>query len=170
VRKLLVALDGQHLITVQRLKILIFTIALTLRAANVAAEIVPPRDVQELVKPILDICAEAKASQGEHQNGAFWQAAKLIGTLTQMRTKASDEALVVLMNFYVGESTGGDVLHQVTVRGKRMLPLLLKYRNSQVVFSNRTYPSSLLLALDVRKQNFDDAINNVRAGKIIGED
>ncbi len=93
-----------------------------------------------------------------------------MGVLLQTTTKASDEALVVLMNFYVGESLGEDLLHQVTVRGKRMLPLLLKYRNAHVVFSSRTYPSSLLLGPDVRKENFDDAINGVRAGKIIGED
>lgn len=156
--------------TKRRLKTLIFTIALTvtLRAASVAAEIIPPSDVQDLVKPILDLCTEA--SQGEPQNAAFWKAAKLIGSLRQMRTRASDEAMVVLMNFYVGESTGTDLLHQVTVRGKRMLPLLLKYRNAHVVFSSRTYPSSLLLAPDVRKENFGDAINSVRAGRIIGED
>jgi hypothetical protein len=156
--------------TKQRLKILIFTIALTLQAANVTAAIVPPRDVQELVKPILDLCVEAKASQGERQNAQVFQYGKLMGVLFQMRTKASDEALVVLMNFYVGESLGEDLLHQVTVRGKRMLPLLLKYRNAHMVFSNRKYPSSLLLAPDVRKEDFDDTINNVRAGKIIGED
>jgi hypothetical protein len=74
------------------------------------------------------------------------------------------------MNFYVGESPGEDVLHQVTVRGKRMLPLLLKYRNVHVIFSGRKYPSSLLLAPEVKKENFDDAIKSVRAGKVIGED
>ncbi len=141
-----------------------------LQAADVKAAVVPPRDVQELVKPILDLCAEAKASQGERQNAAFLQIEKLMGMLFQMRTKASDEALVVLMNFYVGEASGEDLLHQVTVRGKRTLPLLLKYRTAQVVFSGRTYPSSLLLAPDVRKEDFDKTIRNVKAGKIVGED
>jgi hypothetical protein len=157
--------------TKQRLRILIFTIGWTLQAANAAASaIVPPRDVQELVKPILDVRAEAEGSQGEHQNAAFRQAAKLIGLVCQMRTEASDEALVVLMNFYVGEATGEDLLHQVTVRGKRMLPLLLKYRSAQVVFSDRKYPSSLLLTHEVKKEDFSNAINSVRAGKIVGED
>jgi hypothetical protein len=156
--------------TKQRLRILIFTIALTLQAANVTAAIVPPRNVQELVEPILSLCAEARESQGERQNAAFWQAAGLIGKLIDMKTQSSDEGLVVLMNFYIGEATGEDVLHQVTVRGKRMLPLLLKYRNAHVVFSNRKYPSSLLLAPDVKKEDFDDAIKSVRAGKVIGED
>ena len=156
--------------TRRRLKVLVLTIALMLRAANVAAEIVPPRDVQEMVKPILDLCAEAGASQGERRNTAVWQTGKLMGVLFQMRTKASDESLVILMNYYVGESLGEDLLHQVTVRGKRMLPLLLKYRTAHVVFSSREYQSSLLLAPDVRKERFDDAINSVKTGKIIGED
>ena len=96
--------------------------------------------------------------------------AKLTGGLFHEKTKSSDEALVVLMNFYIGESSDRDLLHQVTVRGKRMLPLLMKYRNSSVTFSKKEYPSSLLLAADVRKQNFDEVINSVKAGKIIGED
>jgi hypothetical protein len=60
-------------------------------------------------------------------------------------------------------------VHQVTVRGKRMLPLLLKYHNSSIIFSQKNYPSSLLLAADVKKQNFDEVIKSVRAGKVIGE-
>jgi hypothetical protein len=152
------------------MKCLVLAIAMTLQMTTVTTAIVPPRDVQELVTPILDIRAEAKASQGERQNAAFWQAAVLIGKLTDLKTHSSDEALVVLMNFYVGESPGEDVLHQVTVRGKRMLPLLLKYRNVHVIFSGRKYPSSLLLAPEVKKENFDDAIKSVRAGKVIGED
>jgi hypothetical protein len=137
---------------------------------NVAATVVPPREVQEKVRPILDLCEEAEAAQGERQDGAFYQAAKLTGELFRVKTKSSDEALVVLMNFYIGESTEGDLLHQVTVRGKRMLPLLLRYRNSRVIFSQKEYPSSLLLATDVKKQNFDEVIKSVRAGKVIGED
>jgi hypothetical protein len=158
------------MMTRQRLKILIFTIALTLQAANAAAEIVPPRDVQELVQPILDLCADANASQGERQNAAVWQTGKLMSMLFQMKTKTSDEALVVLMNFYVGESLGEDWVHQITVRGKRMLPLLLKYRNARVIFSQRKYPSSILLAHDVKKEFFENAIESVTAGKVYGED
>jgi hypothetical protein len=149
---------------------LILALTLALQITSAPATIVPPRDVQELVTPILYIRAEAEASQGDRQNAAFWQAARLIGKLTDMKTQSSDEALVVLMNFYIGESPGADVLHQVTVRGKRMLPLLLKYRNAHVTFSGRKYPASLLLPPEVKKEDFDDAIKSVRAGKIIGED
>jgi hypothetical protein len=136
----------------------------------VATAIIPPRDVQDLVKPILDRCAEAKVSLGERQNAAFYQAARLTGGLFHMRTKASDEALVVLMTFYIGESPGEDLVHQITVRGRRMLPLLLKYRNAHVFFSGRKYPSSLLLAPEAREEDFSNAINSVKAGKVFGED
>ncbi len=87
-----------------------------------------------------------------------------------MKTSASDEALAVLMNFYVGEALQDDVIHEVTVRGKRMLPLLRKYRKGPVAFTGRRYPESLLLRKDVRNENFENAVESINAGKIIGED
>jgi len=51
-----------------------------------------------------------------------------------------------------------------------MLPLLLKYRNARVAFTGKNYPASLLLADDVRKEGFEDAIASVKAGRIVGED
>ena len=152
------------------MKSLIFAIALTLPMAGMAHAILPPRDVQEMLKPILDLHAEAESAQGERRQVLFWQCEKLTADLLQMRTKSSDEALVVLMNFYVGESLQADLVHSVTVRGRRMLPLLVKYRSAHVTFSRRKYPSSLLLAPDIRKQDFETAIKSVRAGKVIGED
>jgi hypothetical protein len=148
---------------------LILAIALNLQATNATPAIVPPKEVQEMVRPILDLCAQGEALQGEHQDGA-WQAAKLTGALLRSRTKSSDEALVVLMTFYIGESTGNDLRHQVTVRGERMLRLLLKYRAAQLAFSARKYPIALLLPADVREADFDEVIKSVREGKVLGED
>jgi hypothetical protein len=152
------------------MKTLILALVLAFQLASAAKTVVPPVDVQEKVKPILDLCEEAQTASLERQNAAFWQVAKLTGELSRMKTKSSDEALVVLMNFYIGESTGEDLLHEITVRGRRMLPVLLKYRNASVVFSKKEYPSSLLVAADVRKQNFDEVITSIRAGKVIGEE
>jgi hypothetical protein len=152
------------------MKPLILAIALSLQMANAAAPTVPPIAVQEILKPILDLCAEGEASPGEPQNAAFYRAAKLTGALFTSKSKTADEALVVLMIFYIGESTGGDLLHQVTTRGRRMLPLLLKYRTANVAFSGRTYPSSIFLPADVRNEDFEKAIKSVRTGKVLGED
>ncbi len=150
--------------------LLAIALTLGLQTANAAVIVVPPSHVQEKVRPILDLCRQAVATQGELQNTSFYEAASLAGKLFQDRTKSSDEALVVLMHYYIGEATGEDLLHHVTIRGKRMLPLLLKYRDAHIVFPKRKYPSSSFLSLAVRKENFDNAIRSVRAGKTIGDD
>jgi len=150
------------------MKTLILVLIFAWQATGSTRTVTPPMDVQEKVKPIIDQCEIAQASQGERQNAAFWQIAKLTGELSQTKTKTSDEALVVLMSFYLGESTNSDLLHEVTVRGKRMLPLLLKYRDATIIFSRKKYPSSLLLAPDIRKESFDDAIESIKAGEVIG--
>ena len=147
----------------------VVVLTLVLQITSAAATVVPPSDVQGKVRPILDVCRRAVATQGEHQNAAFLEAERLTGKLFQDKTKSSDEALVVLMNFYIGEATGEDLLHHVTVRGKRMLPLLLKYRDARVVFSKGDY-ASIRLPADVRREDFDNAIKDIKAGKIMGED
>lgn len=91
------------------MKILVLTLALAFQSGRVTRAITPPGDVQKMVEPILDLCVRADASQGEAQNKASWKAARLIGALLDSKAKSSDEALVVLMNFYIGESTGADL-------------------------------------------------------------
>jgi hypothetical protein len=152
------------------MKYLIIAVVLALQVVSAAAEIVPPKEVQVLLKPILDLRAKAESSQGEQQQSAFVQSDKLIGNLFRKKSRAADEALVVLMNFYVGESLQTDLVHQVTTRGKRMLPLLLKYEHAPVALPGVNYPKSLLVADDVRKKGFDDAIEAVKTGKVVGED
>lgn len=148
---------------------LIIALTLALQVTNTPATVVPPNDVQEKVRPVLDLCLQAAATQGGRQSAAFFEAARLTGELFQERTRSSDEALIVLMNFYVGEATDEDVLHHVTVRGKRMLPLLLKYRDARVVFPKKDY-ASILLPADVRREDFNSAIKSITAGKTVGED
>ena len=146
--------------------ILIFVLALQSFATDKV--VVPPATVQDLVTPFLDLRAQAEASKGEQQQAAFQKSEKLLARLFKTKTRTSDEALVVLMNYYVGEALGPDLVHEVTVRGRRMLPLLMKYRTATVKFGNKQYPSSLLLADDVRQENFENAVNSIKAGKVFG--
>lgn len=120
--------------------------------------------------PFLDLRAQAELAKGQQQQSVFKQSEKQLAQLFRFKTRASDEALVVLMNFYVGEALGPDLVHQVTLRGKRMLPLLKKYRTASVSFPNRTYAPSLLVADDIRQTNFDNAIKSIEVGKISGEE
>jgi hypothetical protein len=63
--------------------------------------LVPPTRVQELVKPILDALADTNSSTSANQTVAFETGAKLLGELFVIKTSAFDEALAVLMTFYV---------------------------------------------------------------------
>jgi len=140
-----------------------------LQVASAAATVVPPLDVQKKVRPILDLCRQAASTQGKGQDAAFFEAARLVGKLSKEKTKSSDEALVVLMSFYIGESTGEDLLRSITIRGRRMLPLLLRYRDARVFLPEKDY-ASIRLPAEVRKDNFDNAIKSINARRRISED
>jgi hypothetical protein len=51
-----------------------------------------------------------------------------------------------------------------------MLPLLLKYRNARITFRHRHYPSLLLISPNIKREDFKEAIDSVKAGEIIGQD
>jgi hypothetical protein len=152
------------------MRYLLGTLLLAVQIAAATTVVVPPATVQQLVTPFLDLRAQAELAKGEQRQVAIQQSEKLLAQLFRRKTRASDEALVILMNFYVGESLGPDLVHQVTLRGKRMLPLLLKYQAPSVSFPDKKYPTSLLLADDVKQTNFDNAIKSIRAGKVFGEE
>jgi len=49
-----------------------------------------------------------------------------VGRLMETKSGAADEALVVLLQYSVADgAVGEDLLHEVTARGKRVLPYLL---------------------------------------------
>ena len=152
------------------MKLLIYVLILISQISVPTTSVVPRKETQTLLSPILSLRADAESLEGKEKQSALEKSEKLIARLFEMKTRASDEALVVLMNFYVGESLQPDLVHEVTLRGKRMLPLLLKYSTASVTFSEREYPSSMLLTDEVRKKNFQDAIEGVRSGRAVGED
>jgi hypothetical protein len=88
-----------------------------------------PAQAAALLRPILD--ERQKGAQQEGVQG---------GNLTQKKGTAADEALVVLMCFYMGESR--EETDAVIARGKRMLPLLKKYQDKNPKIPSRTYPDS----------------------------
>lgn len=125
-------------------------------------------EIARLVEPILDVRAD---SQGCHdRDESFQEADKLLGTILGLRTLPSDEALVVLLYFYIGESSYGDIIHEITKRGRRMVPYLRRYRNTAPAFANRAYPPCLFVESGTRVDSFDEAIKAIGARRIIGED
>jgi hypothetical protein len=86
------------------MKTAILAVALAFQLGSAVKTVVPPVPVQERVKPILDLCEKAQGAAVERQTAAYWQVGKLTGDLWRIKTKPSDEAPVVLMNFYIGEA------------------------------------------------------------------
>jgi hypothetical protein len=117
--------------------------------------IVVPVQAAELVRPILD----------EMQKGAVHderRLSNLLYGLTQKRGRAADEALVVLMCFYVGESQ--EEADAVIARGKKMLPLLDKYQGRNPKVPGRTYPDSMLRGTSSKDDAFEGAARAIRKG------
>jgi hypothetical protein len=108
-----------------------------------------------LVRPILD----------EVQKGAEPDETRLsnfLYGLIQKKGSAADEALVVLMCFYVGESQ--EESDAVIARGKRMLQLLDKYQSRNPEVPGRTYPASMLRGISSKDEAFEGAIKSIHHG------
>lgn len=126
----------------------------------------PPR-VATLVIPILD--AEQEAFDGprpmdQGEGSHVWRVGVLMGKLFGNRTSVSDEALVVLLHYYVGEANGGDQLQEIICRGKRMLPYLRKYQSSSPEIPQRHYSKEVLLELQTVRENFKDVTDEINKG------
>ena len=59
-------------------------------------------------------------------------------------SRAADEALAVLVRYYVGEDPGEDLWCEIVHRGKEMLPYLAKYHGCMPTTGAEPIPKSLL--------------------------
>jgi hypothetical protein len=88
----------------------------------------------DLAANILDIGAEALVKD---DGGPKWdELDRRLDALFANNTKEADEAVVILMSFYLGEHEGEEVEENLLSRGPRMIPLVEHYL--------REAPSSLL--------------------------
>jgi hypothetical protein len=107
-------------------------------------QVIVPESVAVLVRPILD----EKQRSGSHEQSRL---NNLMSALIGKGGRSADEALVVLMCFDIGESHEDSVIE----RGRRMLPLLNKYREKSPRMQHRSYPDSMLRGVS----NKNDAFN-----------
>ena len=88
----------------------------------------------DLAANVIDIGVEALARD---DGGPKWQELdKRLDTLFGNNTKEGDEAIVILMSFYLGEHNGEELQENLLGRGPRMIPLIDRYLREE--------PSSLL--------------------------
>ena len=93
-----------------------------------------PNTAADLAAHVVDAAAEALVRDG---SGSKWdELDRRLGALFANQTKEGDEAIVILMSFYLGEHEGEEVEENLLSRGPRMIPLVELYRAEE--------PSSLL--------------------------
>jgi hypothetical protein len=100
---------------------------------------------------------QVRLSENEHTLRTLDDAVERV---CNRNNRSSDEALAVLIEFYVGEHSAEDILCELVHRGKRVLPLLAKYHHRKIVVPgvdmSRTEPLDTL---------YDEVREQVRRGE-----
>ena len=120
-----------------------------------------------LVMSILDArYASWKAASAEDAD----RSSRLLGRLFQDSSQDAEEAEVILLGYYLGEADDEDLVHDLTKRGRRILPYLRRYRDQRVTFAGKGQLDSLTIPAVDRKESFDTVIEAVEKGEVIGVD
>jgi hypothetical protein len=138
------------------------------RAPAPAPRLGPLADpTQVRVDAILELSARCIVDEDRvHRDELETTVARLLGDPSD----AADRALARLLHYYIGESNGEDLLHVITVRGKRMLPLLEAEKRSRPCRVSERYPAMILVALTIDEDDYDTAIRFIQKGEVWGGD
>jgi hypothetical protein len=136
-----------------------------------------PERVAALVRPILDLRADSMAECGQPgvpskcTNGELYnqeqirqkKLGELLYRLVRQKGPSADEALVVLMCFYIGESQ--EETDSVIARGRKMLIYLNQYFHTNPTIPNRSYPTSMMKTPSAKDDDFGGAITSITHGR-----
>src|SRR5438105_4379184 len=97
-------------------------LAIVLLGSTLAAPLTPLVDpIQVRVEAILDLSARCIVEEDRVHR---YELDTAFARLLTDPSDAADKTLARLLHYYLGESNDEDLLHRITLRGKRMLPLL----------------------------------------------
>ena len=139
-----------------------------------AETILVPEKVAAFIRPMLDLRQQSIAECGEvgkpsrcidgefytHEMDRQRRFGEALHKLSKERGSSADEALVVLMCYYIGESQ--ERTDEVIRRGRRMIPYLKKYQHRIPVIPSREYPSSMLHDPENKIENFEGAFKAIQ--------
>ena len=130
-------------------------------------EQINPKVVQIVVQ-VLEARLAAKADPADRDKEH--RLAQLLAALYENETHEADEACAVLLGYYLGEANDEDLLHNVTVRGSRVL--LYLEGSKRHLASLPTADRFVAVAFDdeERRREIDRAIEYIKANKIWGVD
>lgn len=85
--------------------------------------------------------------------------------LLTTRTRETDEALAILLGFYLGDESHAALQCELLARGRRPLPLLKRYRNREPQLHGYVYSATLIGPYT----EYDDIIGRLSADERCGD-
>lgn len=126
----------------------------------------PPRQAAALIAPILQ--DRMRADDAHYGRGSpEWEMEDKLEQLTKDHSSAADIALVILLDYYLGEHNGETQLCAVTSRGNRVMLLLIRYRVHKAGLLKPWY-WGIALNREERESMYKTALEAIQQGKIIG--
>ncbi len=116
-------------------------------------------EVRRLILPVL-------STRWDDSESGTIKTEQLLDKVLMDNTEAGNEASAILLGYYLGVHNGEEQIINITQRGNRVLPYLLKYRNDPPL---PLRPDFWLFRLgrSEREGTYDQAIDLVRQGKIL---
>ena len=85
-----------------------------------------------------------------------------LGSLYHNPSKEADEAVVILMSFYLGEHNGEELYENLLGRGSRMIPLLERYLHEEPASLLAQYPARVRLERSTTTGFLQEALRTLR--------
>jgi hypothetical protein len=134
------------------------TLILGLAANSVCgAEVLPPERVRALIRPVFTAYSRVLREETEETSNGLEHA---LTRVFKDKSSVRDEALAVLLGFYLGEHSGEDISCELVSRGRRVLKKLEKYRYATIVV-----PGAPQGSLRAQPGEYSGVIARVRSGK-----
>jgi hypothetical protein len=125
------------------------------------------KDVWRIVYPILDARLETRIDPNNRMKEE--RLGKLLYALYQDHSPLADEAAASLLAIYLGEANDEDLLHDVTVRGKGVLPYLERFEGGLPESRMEKY-ATLVKSDEDRRRDSSEAERYIRESHVWGTD
>jgi len=113
-----------------------------------------------LATPVLKLACASRVTEGA-VGSTEADLDRALDALFHRGDATADEALVILMNFYIGESRGTDLWENVVDRGPRMIPLLKKYKTRVNSLPSVKCKTRIRLTSESATEALDSAISAI---------
>jgi hypothetical protein len=111
-----------------------------------------------------------RADDAHYSRGSpNWDLEDRLDRLANDQSLAADTASVVLLDYYLGEHNGEMQICAVTKRGKRVLPLVMRYRQRRAGLFRPWY-LTLRLNQEERSFMYDTVLDAIHKNQVLGCD